>query len=112
MSGKAAKVQLTDRMFEILSELSSSRNVSVAIAERVSMILFAFKRQFNQAIADSLGVSAKTVGIWRKRWRDSFPAALRMQFEETDAGFRRAIIDCLSDAREVVLLESSRLNKS
>ncbi len=98
MSGKAAKVQLTDRMFEILSEMSSSRNVSVVIAARVNMILFAFKKQFNQVIADSLGVSAKAVGIWRKRWRESFPALLRLQFEETDAGFRRAIIECLSDA--------------
>ena len=98
MSGKAANIQLTDRMFEILTDLSSSRNASVATASRVNMILLAFHNELNQAIADSLGVSAKTVGLWRRRWRDSFAALLRMQFEETDAGFRRAIIECLSDA--------------
>jgi transposase len=98
MSGKAANVELTVRMFEILTELSSSRNVSVAVASRVNIILLGFKKQLNQVIADSLGVSAKMVGIWRRRWSDSFAALLRMEFEETDAGFRRAIIECLSDA--------------
>ena len=112
MSGKAAKVQLTDRMFEILTKLSSSRNVSAAGALRVNIILLAFKKQLNQVIADSLGVSAKMVGIWRRRWRESYAALLRMQFEETNAGFRRAIIECLSDAPRSGLPGSSPLNKS
>ena len=38
------------------------------------------------------------VGIWRRRWRDSFEALLQMQFAECDAAFRGAIIACLSDA--------------
>jgi transposase len=98
MSGKAANVQLTDRMFEILTELSLSRNASIAIVLRVNVILLAFEKQFNQVIAESLGVSAKMVGLWRRRWQESFAALLRMQFAETDAGFRRAIVECLSDA--------------
>jgi transposase len=98
MSGKAAKVSLTDHMFEILSKLSSSRNVGTAVVLRASVILLAFQKQFNQEIAIQLGISSETVGLWRRRWRNSYDALLRMQFEETHAAFRRAIIECLSDA--------------
>lgn len=98
MSGKAAKIQLSDRMFDILTQLTSSRNVGVCIALRAKMVLLAFQKRSNQSIADQLHGSAKTVGIWRRRWRDSFEALLRMQFTETEAAFRRAIILCLSDA--------------
>ena len=98
MSGKAAKISLTDRMFEILTKLASSRNAGAAIALRASVILLSFQKHVNQEIANRLGISRETVGLWRRRWRDSYGALLRMQFEETDAAFRRAIIECLSDA--------------
>ena len=57
-----------------------------------------FEKYSNQAIGVSLGLCAKTVGLWRRRWRDSFEALLRMEFTENGAAFRRAIIACLSDA--------------
>jgi len=98
MSGKAAKISLTDRMFEILTQLSSSRNAGTATTLRASMILLAFQKHVNHEIANRLGIFRETVGLWRRRWRDSYNALLRMQFEETDAAFRRAIIGCLSDA--------------
>lgn len=98
MSGKAAKTQLTTRMHEILSNLASSRNMGRAIVTRAKIILMAFQKEDNQRIGRRLGFSSKTVGIWRRRWRDSFVALLQMQFTETDAAFQRAIIECLSDA--------------
>ncbi len=58
----------------------------------------AFEKQFNETIAVELGVCAKMVGRWRRRWRDSFAALLAMEFEESAAAFQRAILECLSDA--------------
>lgn len=58
----------------------------------------AFHNFDNQAIACELGFCAKTVGLWRRRWQDSFAALLKMQFTENSAAFRRAITECLSDA--------------
>ncbi|MEX0726644.1 MAG: helix-turn-helix domain-containing protein [Planctomycetaceae bacterium] len=69
-----------------------------AIVKRSQVILMAFDKQKNETIAPQVGLCAQAVGLWRRRWRDSFPALLRMEFSETEAGFRRAIIACLSDA--------------
>ena len=98
MCGKAAKTQLTVRMHEILQQLSVSRNIGNSVVTRAKFILMAFQKDENQTIARRLEVCAKTVGLWRRRWRDSFPALLQLQFVESDAAFRRAIIECLSDA--------------
>ena len=98
MSGRAAKTQLTVCMYEVLLQLSSSRSVSTSIVTRAKIILMAFRKDDNQTIGRQLGFSGKTVGIWRRRWRDSFAALLRMQFTENASAFRRAIIECLSDA--------------
>lgn len=98
MSGKAAKILLTTWMFDILGQFSTCRNVSKAVVDRAKMILLGFQKKDNETIADQLGCCAKTVGIWRRRWRDSFEALLVMQFNESQAAFRRAIIECLSDA--------------
>jgi transposase len=98
MSGKAATTPLTTRMYEILLQLSSSRNIGEGIGTRAQIILLAFRKEKNEAIGLQLEICRKTVGMWRRRWRDSFEALRRLQFEESEAAFRRAIIECLSDA--------------
>ena len=98
MCGQAAKIPLTTRMHEILQQLSTSRNIGNAVVTRAKIILMAFQKVENQTIARRLGVCAKMVGSWRRRWRDSCEALLQMQFAECDAAFRRAIMACLSDA--------------
>ncbi len=98
MCGRAAKIQLTTVMYEILGQLAASRTAGQAIASRAKIIARAFQKQDNQHIAQALGFCAQTVGEWRRRWRDSFEALLRMQFMESRAGFERAIVECLSDA--------------
>ena len=97
MSGKAAEIRLTAKISRILQQLANSRSIAAAVTVRASMILKGFEKKDNLSIAGELGCSAKTVGIWRRRWRDSFDALLQMQFSEGEAQFRRAIIDCLSD---------------
>jgi transposase len=98
MSGKAAKIQLTDQMFQLLKELSRSRLLGTGIVTRAKIILLGFQKYDNQSIARELGISARVAGKWRRRWRDSFDALLQKQFRETGAGFRWAIVECLSDA--------------
>lgn len=98
MSGKAARVELTELMHEILQQVGSSRSIGTAVVTRAKMILMAFLKHSNQAIGEHLDCSRETVGLWRRRWRDSFSALLSLQFAEPEAAFRRAIIECLSDA--------------
>jgi len=86
MSGKAARIQLTELMYDILTELARRRGTSVAISLRAKIILMAFERNTNQEIAVRLGQCSKTVGQWRRRFRDSWPALLRMQFEDRVGG--------------------------
>lgn len=98
MSGKAAKIQLTDQMYQMLNQLSHSRLTGTGIVTRAKVILLGFQKYDNQSIARELGISARVAGKWRRRWRDSFDALLQKQFRETTAGFRWAIVECLSDA--------------
>jgi hypothetical protein len=98
MSGKAARIQLTNLMFEVLNQFSQSRVISGGIVVRAKVIVLGFLKYDNQSIGKELGISARVVGKWRRRWRDSFAALLQKQFHETKAEFRRAIMECLSDA--------------
>ncbi len=98
MSGKAAKVRLTTRMSEILQQFSDARSIGRDIATRAKIVLMGFQQYDNQTIAGKLGICSKTVGRWRRRWRDSYDALLSMEFSESEAAFQRAIITCLSDA--------------
>jgi hypothetical protein len=98
MCGKAAKTKLTTCIQDHLKQIVSSRLMGTSIVTRANIILMAFEKFDNQAIGHHLKCCAKTVGLWRRRWRDSFEALLLMQFTVSDAGFQRAIIECLSDA--------------
>lgn len=98
MSGKAAKIQLTTRMFEILKQLSNARSIGRDVSVRAKIILMGYRQYDNQTIAGELGICPQTVGKWRRRWRDSFDALASMQCTENQAAFFRTIVECLSDA--------------
>jgi transposase len=98
MSGKAAEIRLTEPMYEILTELANSRTVANSIVHRANVVLMGFEKATNEAIAPRVGLCAKTVGLWRRRWRASYSALLRMQFSESKSQFRRSVILCLCDA--------------
>lgn len=98
MCGKAARIQLTEQMHQILQHLAASQNVSDPFGARAKVILLAFQKLDNGTIAQKVGLCRRSVGVWRRRWRDSFEALLQMQFTESDAAFERAILGCLSDA--------------
>ena len=98
MSGKAAKVVVTETHRAILLQLSQSKTVSQRLSQRAQLILLAFTGTLNVMIATEVGLHRKQVGLWRRRWQLSFDALVAMECREPRAALRRAIEDVLSDA--------------
>jgi len=98
MSGKAAKVVVTEAHQGILRQLTQSRTVSQQLQQRAWLILLALGGALNAAIASEIGLHRKQVGLWRRRWQQSFDALVAIECRESHAMLRRAIEDVLSDA--------------
>lgn len=65
MSGKAAKITVTERQKGILEQISRSTTAPMRLIQRVNVILMAFAGSFNMAIAEEVGLTRKQVGL---RW--------------------------------------------
>jgi hypothetical protein len=98
MSGKAAKIVLTEKQESILRQIHRSTTASQRLAQRAGIILLAFAGSLNVGIANIVGLARKQVGLWRRRWQQSFDALVAIECRETQAELRRAIEDVLSDA--------------
>jgi len=98
MSGKAAKIMLTEEQQSILQQIHRSRIAPRRLGQRVGVILLAFAGWFNVDIAAEVGLARKQVGLWRRRWQQSFDALVAIECRETQAELRRAIEDVLGDA--------------
>jgi transposase len=98
MSGKAAKIMLTEKQESILRRIHRSTTASQRLVQRVHIILLAFAGSLNVDIANIVGLARKQVGVWRRRWQQSFDAMVAIECRETQAELRRAIEDVLSDA--------------
>jgi len=98
MSGKAAKIMLTEKQESILRRIHRSTTAPQRLVQRVHIILLAFAGSLNVDIANIVGLARKQVGVWRRRWQHSFDALVAIECRETQAEFRRAIEDILSDA--------------
>jgi hypothetical protein len=98
MSGKAAKVVLTEKQQIILQQIDRSTTAPQRLIQRVSIILMAFGGSLNEDIANKIGLARKQVGLWRRRWQQSFEALVAIECRESQAALRRAIEDVLSDA--------------
>lgn len=97
MPGKAAKVVITERQQDILQRMVRSRSCPQGLARRAHIILLAFDRSPNGAIAEYLGCERHAVGIWRRRWADAFDNLVRIECVEGPAALEAAIEDVLSD---------------
>jgi len=98
MPGKAAQVRCTEKQLEILAKLARATTISRRIAQRSRIILMAFNKKLNQEIAAEIGLHADQVGVWRRRWKESFHALTAIECRESAAALRRAIEQVLSDA--------------
>ena len=98
MSGKAAKIQCTEKQQNLLRQIQRSTTAPQRLVGRASIILMAFNGALNRDIAQQSGLARKQVGLWRRRWQQSFDALVAIECRETQAALRRAIEDVLSDA--------------
>jgi transposase len=72
MSGKAARIVLSEKQDEILQSMTRSTTLSRRLVQRASLILLAFAGESNEDIAAQLKLGRKPVGLWRRRWKESF----------------------------------------
>src|SRR5664280_501073 len=98
MSGKAAKIMLTEEQHAILQQIILATTASQRLAQRARLIVLAFDGVFNGAIGGVIGLHRKQVGLWRRRWKQSFDALVAIECRESHAALRRAIEDVLGDA--------------
>ncbi len=98
MSGKAAKIRLTEKQHAILQQIVRSTTASQRLVQRTRLIVLAFKGMFNRVIANVIGLQRKQVGLWRRRWKQSFDALVAIECRESQAALRRAIEEVLGDA--------------
>jgi transposase len=98
MPGKAAKIQISEKQQRILQQVERSATASKRLIQRVGVILMGFAGMLNVTIAQEVGLARKQVGLWRRRWQQSFEALLAIECHESPAALRRAIEDVLSDA--------------
>jgi len=98
MSGKAAKIRLTEKQHAILQQIVRSTTAPQRLVQRARLIVLAFDGMFNRVIANAIGLQRKQVGLWRRRWKQSFDALVAIECRESQAALRRAIEEVLGDA--------------
>jgi hypothetical protein len=98
MSGRAAKIRLTEKQQAILDQMRRAATSPRRLVQRATLILLAFGGMDNRGISGEIGLRRKQVGVWRRRWQESFDALVAMECREPLAVLRRAIEEVLSDA--------------
>ena len=98
MSGTAAKVIVTEKQHAILEQIANARTASQQLIQRAKIILLAFGGMLNMQIHEQVGLNRQQVGLWRRRWADSWQALVSIECHENHATFQRAIEQTLSDA--------------
>jgi transposase len=101
MSGKAAKITITERQQSILQKIAKAKTRSVQHSQRAEIILLAFDGMLNMDIANQVNLHRLQVGLWRRRWNVSFDALVAIECRETNAVLTRAIEQVLSDAPRI-----------
>jgi hypothetical protein len=66
--------------------------------QRAKIILEAFEGKLNGDIAVQVGLDRVQLGMWCRRWADSFGALVAIECRETNAELMRTIRQVLSDA--------------
>jgi transposase len=98
MSGKAAKIMVTEKQQAILQQIARSATATVQHARRARIILEAFQGKLNRDISAIVGLDRVQIGLWRRRWADSSAALVAIECGETNADLTRSIQQVLSDA--------------
>jgi len=98
MAGKAAKIMVTEKQLAILQQIANAPTAAVHHTLRARIILEAFYGKLNHDIATIVRLDRRQIGLWRRRWAESFDALVAIECRETNAALSRAIRQVLSDA--------------
>ena len=98
MPGKAAKVTVTEKQFDVLTEFSKARTESLSLVQRSKIILLAFEKHNNEAIELKLGIGHDAVGKSRRRWQKAWEKLTVLECNGTPAELKAAIRKLLADA--------------
>jgi putative transposase len=90
---------ITERQQQVLQELVAARSSPQGLVQRATIILRAFDGLRNYQIAQGLGCERHAVGLWRRRWRDSFEQLVHAECLGAPGDLRRTIERVLSDQR-------------
>jgi len=74
MPGMAAQIQGTEKQLAILKKLAKAATVPRRIAQRAQVIIMGYEKKFNRDIGAQVGLHPDQVGVWRRRWNESFEA--------------------------------------
>src|SRR3954469_9516340 len=97
MSGRAAKVRVSEKQLAVLEELSRSRTLAKGIVQRALILVLGFQGLRNEQIAPEVGLIRRQVGLWRRRWRDAWDSLCAWECTEPHR-LREAVLEVLSDA--------------
>jgi len=63
MSGKAAKVIVTEKQHAILEQIANAKTASQQLIQRAKIILWAFVGMLNMQISEQVGLNRQQVGL-------------------------------------------------
>ena len=95
MCGKAAKICLTGKQHLELNKIKGFTVCSQRLIQRATINLLAFEGMLNVQISLLVGIGRHQVGLWRRRWQQSFEALVAIEQNETHAQFRRTVEDAM-----------------
>lgn len=98
MPGQAAKIIITEKQQAVLQTFTRAKTTSKQLDQRAQIILLAFEGTNNIEIARAIDLDRRQVGLWRRRWQESFNFLVAIECEESHAALQRAIEDVLRDA--------------
>ena len=96
MSGKAAKVLITQRQQAILEQMSRSTTIAFRLRQRAGIILLAFEGRLNNRLSRLSELGHDQVGKWRRRWQGAFERLTFIEGLEEPADLKRAVEVVLS----------------
>jgi len=98
MPGKAARVKCTEKQQTINKKMAHGITVSRRIGQRTQTILGLLDPMLNQEIAAEIGLPPDQVGLWQRRWQESYDALTAIECRKSTATLHRATEQVFSGA--------------
>jgi len=97
MLKRAKEITLTDKQYQALVQISTSRTQKQHYIERTKIILLCAESTPDRKIAHDLGIHEQTVQKWRVRWYDNKSKLEALDEKENGIAYSRKLLEILSD---------------